>query len=666
MSLTKIEQQIVKLCQNIIRHNHNYFALDDPQITDAQYDQLMQELSALESDYPQYIQDNSPTQTLGAPPLTIFSKLTHISPMLSLENVFDRAEFANFNTRVASSLEQEEIDIEYVAEPKIDGVAVNLSYQNGKLTSAATRGDGYIGEDITHNIRTIGSIPKILIGENIPQQLEVRGEVYLSWDKFNLLNENAKQSGDKIFANPRNGAAGSLRQLDPKIAAKRQLDIYCYAIAGNSLNFDSHWQCLQQLSSWGFPVNNQITLLTGTDSAYEYYQTLEQQRDTLGYDIDGSVFKINSLAQQQALGFIARAPRWAIAYKFAPAQGYTHIADIQFQVGRTGNITPVAIMAPVSIGGVVISRASLHNIAEIKRLQVKIGDKVLVKRAGDVIPKIIKVIVPSKQHQQIDIPHRCPSCNAQLTVDTDTIILRCNNALRCAAQIQRQIIHFAARNAMNIIGLGAQIICSLLKHHLIDDISSVYQLTTEQLMELPGIEEKSANNLARAIEMSKNTSLASFIYALGIGEVGKTTANNLAVYFKNLDDLINASAQDLQQVRDVGNIVAANIEQFFAYQHNIDIINTLLNSGIHWPAIKSTQDSILTGKTFVLTGKLTQNRDDITNKLRSCGALVSSSISAVTDYLIAGDKPGSKLVKAQELGVRILDEQELDKLLKGS
>ena len=662
---TEIGKRIKQLRNNIKKYNQHYFNLDNPLVTDSEYDSQLQELLALEKQYPQYQQDNSPTHTVGAPSSSKFEKIKHASAMLSLDNIFNYADLVQFNERIIKKLNIR--NIEFIGEPKIDGLAINLTYIQGKLATASTRGDGKIGENVTHNILTIKNIPHFIQDTQVPEHLEIRGEVYMDWENFLSLNNTAKQTNTKTFANPRNAAAGSLRQLDPTITAQRQLKVFCYGIATTNYttNLSNHWNTIQKLRQWGFPVNHLTQKLSNITDCENYYNKLQTQRATLGYDIDGIVYKVNDYEYQNILGFVARSPRWAIAYKFPSKKAISYIEQIKFQVGRTGTITPVAILQPVSIGGVVVSRASLYNLAELKRLNIKIGDKVTVERAGDVIPKITQILHSNATAKSITTPTHCPVCDTTLSYNEDTIILKCTNTLGCSAQIENKIIHFCSRSAMNIKGLGKRIIQHLIHQKIIQTLADIYLLNPSKLMKIEGIEEKSADNILNAIENSKQTRLDKFIYALGIPEVGKTTAHNLANNYTNIYKLEQASIEELQGIQDIGAIVAANIFNFFSSSANLDLISQLQLFGINWnTAVDTSQyNPKIRHKVFVITGTLSETRNSIAQKLIEAGAKVSTSITKNTDYLLAGDKAGSKLSQAQKLDITIIDEQGLTQLL---
>jgi DNA ligase (NAD+) len=627
-------------------HNYRYYVLDDPAISDAQYDALLRELQDLEQQYPELLTPDSPTQRVGAPPVKAFGEVRHEQRMLSLDNAFSDAELADFDRRVRERLETGSVD--YAAEPKLDGLAVSLLYSDGRLVRAATRGDGTTGEDVTRNVRTINTVPLKLAGSGIPATLEVRGEVYLSHKGFAELNAQQAEQGQKPFVNPRNAAAGSLRQLDPHITAQRPLEIFCYGVGkveGGKLP-GSHTQILAQLGDWHLRVYDDVRRVSGLAGCTAYYRQYEQRRDALPFEIDGVVFKVDRLDQQDALGYVARAPRWAIARKFPAQERETVVLGIDVQVGRTGALTPVARLEPVFVGGVTVTNATLHNQDEIDRKDVRIGDTVIVRRAGDVIPEVVKVnpALRKKGARRFSMPEHCPVCGSHVE--------------RIEA-----IKHFASRRAMDIEGLGDKLVEQLVDRELVHDVSDVYHLTVEQLAGLERMAEKSASNLVAALQKSRDTTLERFIYALGIREVGESTAQILAREFGDMQPLMKADIGKLQAIRDIGPVVAQRIVDFFAEPHNRDVIDKLINAGIHWPAVEKPEHAPLAGKTFVLTGTLSMPRDAMKAKLQAAGARVSGSVSKKTDYVVAGDNPGSKYDKAVELGVEVLDEAGCLKLL---
>jgi len=652
-------------------HNYRYYVLDNPVISDAQYDELLRELQELERRYPELLSPDSPTQRVGAPPVKAFGEVRHKQRMLSLDNAFSEEELADFDRRVRERLEVGEV--EYAAEPKLDGLAVSLLYRDGALVRAATRGDGVTGEDVTRNVRTINTVPLRLAGHGIPATLEVRGEVYLSRAGFEELNAQQAAQGQKTFVNPRNAAAGSLRQLDPNITAQRPLEIFCYGVGqveGGRLA-DRHTGILEQLRGWHLRVYEDIRSVTGLEGCNDYYRHYERRRDALPFEIDGVVFKVDRIDQQEAMGYVARAPRWAVARKFPAQERETVVLGIDVQVGRTGALTPVARLEPVFVGGVTVTNATLHNQDEIDRKDVRVGDTVIVRRAGDVIPEVVKVnpALRPVNARRFRMPERCPVCDSHVERVEGEAASRCTGGLYCAAQRREAIRHFASRRAMDIEGLGDKLVEQLVERELVRDVSDVYGLTVEQLAGLERMAEKSATNLVEALEKSRDTTLERFIYALGIREVGESTAQILAREFGDLEPLMNANLETLQAIHDIGPVVAQRIVDFFAEPHNREVIARLTLSkekggaGIHWPAVEKPKHSPLAGKTFVLTGTLSMPRDAMKAKLLAAGAKVSGSVSKKTDYVVAGEDPGSKYTKAVELGVEILDEAACLKLL---
>ncbi|MEN9916992.1 MAG: ligase [Pseudomonadota bacterium] len=666
-----IIKKIDQLKKKINEHNYRYHILDEPSISDANYDKLFRELEDLEKQYPELISPNSPTQRVGSTPLTSFQQFQHAVPMLSLENAFSEKEVLAFDKRIQERLHTEK-EIEYACEPKLDGVAVSLIYHKGLLTRAATRGDGTTGEDITLNVRTILSIPLQLRGSDYPTDLEVRGEVYIPKKAFQQLNDRLKEAGEKTFVNPRNAAAGSLRQLNPKITAQRSLAFFTHSVGQikDARLASTHTGILNQFKQWGLPRCPQTQTAKNILACIKYYRKIEQQRATLPYDIDGVVYKVNSIALQQQLGFVSRAPRWALAHKFPAQEEFTQVLAIEFQVGRTGVLTPVARLQPVFVGGATISNATLHNMDEVTRKDIRVRDTVIIRRAGDVIPEVVNVIKekrPANTHP-IKLPKHCPICGSSIIkVETESAA-RCSGALFCPAQRKEAIKHFASRKAMNIEGLGNKLVEQLVDNGLIKDVSGLYHLKPEQLANLEHLGEKSARKLCDAIQTSKKTSLSRFLYGLGIRDVGITTALNLTQHLHDLKAIMQADEDTLQSIPDIGPIVAAHIKKFFNESHNLQIIKNLLDAGINWPpppAIQPKHPSLLAGKSFVLTGSLTElSREQATHVLQELGAKVSSSVSKKTDYLIMGKDPGSKLARAQELGLTILTEKKFLELLK--
>ncbi|MGR6646376.1 NAD-dependent DNA ligase LigA [Avibacterium paragallinarum] len=666
-------QQIEQLRQTLRHHEYQYHVLDNQQIPDAEYDRLFNQLKALEQAYPEFADPHSPTQRVGAKPLAGFAPVTHEIPMLSLDNAFSDEDFTAFVKRIQDRLGILPDPLTFCCEPKLDGLAVSILYENGVLTQAATRGDGTTGEDITANIRTIRNIPLQLLTDNPPDRLEVRGEVFMPQAGFEKLNETALAKGEKTFANPRNAAAGSLRQLDPKITRQRPLMLNAYGIGvadGMQLP-NTHFARLQWLKSLGIPVNKEIELCNGVENVLKFYHTMAEKRPHLGYDIDGTVLKINDIALQDRLGFISKAPRWAIAYKFPAQEELTVLNDVEFQVGRTGAITPVAKLEPVFVAGVTVSNATLHNGDEIERLNIAIGDTVIIRRAGDVIPQIIGVVADRRpaDAKPIIFPTHCPVCGSLITRIEGEAVARCTGGLFCEAQRKEALKHFVSRKAMDIDGVGAKLIEQLVDRELIHTPADLFKLDEVTLMRLERMGPKSAENALNSLEKAKKTTLARFIFALGIRDVGEATALNLANHFKNLDAVKQATIEQLQEVPDVGEVVANRIYVFWREAHNVEVVEDLLAQGIHWDdvEIKEVSENPLKGKTVVLTGTLTQmTRNDAKALLQQLGSKVTGSISAKTDYLIAGDNAGSKLNKALELNVKILTEAEFLSIVQES
>lgn len=660
-----IPQQLDNLRQALRRYEYEYHVLDNPTIPDAEYDKLFHQLKALEAAHPELITADSPTQRVGAKPLSAFAQIRHEIPMLSLDNAFTDEEFFAFVKRIEDRLGLLPQPLTFCCEPKLDGLAVSILYVNGILSQAATRGDGTTGEDITANIRTIRNIPLQLLTDNPPARLEVRGEVFMPHAGFERLNEHALEHGEKTFANPRNAAAGSLRQLDPNITSKRPLSFNAYSIGvaeGAELP-QGQYERLQWLKTIGIPVNAEIRLCEGVDAVLDFYQDIQGKRSELGYDIDGTVLKINDIELQQRLGFISKAPRWAIAYKFPAQEQLTRLNDVEFQVGRTGAITPVAKLEPVFVAGVTVSNATLHNGDEIARLDLAIGDTVVVRRAGDVIPQIIGVLHERRpaDAKPIIFPTHCPVCDSLIVRIDGEAVARCTGGLICAAQRKEALKHFVSRKAMDIDGVGAKLIEQLVDRELIHTPADLFKLDLTTLCRLERMAEKSAQNALASLQKAKQTTLARFIFALGIREVGEATALNLANHFKTLEALQAADLDALQEVPDVGEVVANRIFVFWREAHNVAVVEDLLKQGVHWPAVeeKIVGENPFNGKTVVLTGTLSQmGRSEAKARLQELGAKVSGSVSAKTDFVIAGDAAGSKLTKAQELGVTVLSEEQ--------
>jgi DNA ligase (NAD+) len=682
-SLSALQEQTSKLHQQINQYNHQYYVLDQPSVPDAEYDRLMRELINIEQTHPQLKTLDSPSQKVGGQPLKSFTQVTHQLPMLSLDNVFSPEEWKAFVKRLQDRLLTKN-DIVICAEPKLDGLAVSLRYEQGVLVQAATRGDGSVGENITTNIRTIKSIPLKLIGESgidYPEIIEVRGEVFMPKASFNKLNEQAQKKNEKSFANPRNAAAGSLRQLDSKITAKRNLAFYAYGLGyvddsplDNSELIDqgflegSHYQRLCQIKALGLPMCPEVRLLANPEQVEEFYQDILNKRDALSYEIDGTVLKVDSIAQQEKLGFVARAPRWAIAYKFPAQEELTLVEDVEFQVGRTGAITPVARLKPIFVGGVTVSNATLHNQDEITRLGLKIGDSVVIRRAGDVIPQVVSVVLDKRGEdaKEVIFPSTCPICDSKVAKAEGEAVLRCTAGLFCQAQRKEAIKHFSSRKAHDVDGLGDKLVEQLVDENLISTPADLFHLTEIDISTMDRMGKKSAENLITALDKAKETTLAKFIYGLGIREVGEATAANLANHFLTLTAIQAASFEALKEVSDVGDVVAKNIVNFFKECHNAEVVSAL-SEIMTWPDIveKSADKQPLAEQTFVLTGTLTQmGRSEAKAALQSLGAKVSGSVSAKTHFLVAGEKSGSKLTKAQDLGVEILTEEDLIALLE--
>ncbi|MBW1953340.1 MAG: NAD-dependent DNA ligase LigA, partial [Deltaproteobacteria bacterium] len=656
------------LREQIHYHNYRYYVLDAPEIADAEFDRLMQELQRLEEQYPELVTPDSPTQRVGAPPLDKFETVEHRIPMLSLENAFTEAEAREFEQRLKRFLRTDE-EFEYVVEPKLDGCAVELVYENGQLAVGSTRGDGWRGENVTQNLKTIHTIPLVLLKteEPVPTRLEVRGEVYIETADFKKLNEQRLLQGEPAFANPRNAAAGSLRQLDSAITAQRPLNIYCYGV-GEVIGreFASHWEVLQSLAAWGLRINPRIEQCLGIEAAIDYHRRLEQLRHGLPYEIDGVVIKVNSLALQARLGTKARSPRWALAFKFAATQATTRVLDIRVRVGRTGAVTPTAIMEPVEVGGVTVSRATLHNEDEVRRKDVRVGDWVLIQRAGDVIPEVVKVIKDRRPEHTVpfEMPTHCPVCGTKLVRPPGEAVTRCPNR-NCVAVLKRSILHFTSKGAMDIDGLGEKIVDQLVDNGLVQKLSDLYKLTEAELIPLERFAEKSAKNIITAIQASKRPELGRFIYALGIRYVGEATANLLAQHFQSLDALRAASLEELLQVEGVGPQVAKSIRDYFQNPHQQRLLDELLAAGLEIQPPESPPETPLAGKTFVFTGGLEHySREEAKALVVARGGKVSSSVSAKTDYVVVGAEPGSKYAKAQALGVTILDEAAFEALLR--
>ncbi|MBP2198604.1 NAD-dependent DNA ligase LigA [Pantoea cypripedii] len=670
--MKSVQEQITALRTTLRHHEYLYHVMDTPEVPDAEYDRLMAQLRELEGAHPDLVTPDSPTQRVGAEPLAAFDQVRHEVPMLSLDNTFDEAGFLAFNKRVQDRLKSSD-DLVYCCELKLDGLAVSLLYEDGVLVRAATRGDGTTGENITVNVRTIHAIPLRLRGDNIPARVEVRGEVFMTESGFEKLNEEARRTGGKVFANPRNAAAGSLRQLDPRITAKRPLTFFCYGLGlleGGEMPA-SHLGRLEQFKAWGLPVSNRIRLANNADEVLEFYRQIEQDRPTLGFDIDGVVIKVDSLALQEQLGFVARAPRWAVAFKFPAQEQLTFVRDVEFQVGRTGAITPVARLEPVQVAGVIVSNATLHNADEIARLGLRIGDKVVIRRAGDVIPQVVNVVESERPDdtREIVFPSHCPVCGSDVERVEGEAVTRCTGGLICGAQRKEALKHFVSRRALDVDGMGDKIIDQLVEKEYVKTPADLFRLTAGKLTGLDRMGPKSAQNVVDALEKAKFTTLPRFLYALGIREVGEATAANLANHFGELEKVMDADLDALIAVQDVGKVVASHVRNFMDEESNREVIRELTEQmGVHWPQVEVVNaeeiDSPFAGKTVVLTGSLSQmNRDDAKARLTALGAKVSGSVSKKTDLLIAGEAAGSKLAKAQELGIAVIDEAEMIRLL---
>ena len=666
------EARITELRAQIAHHDERYYVLDEPEIPDSEYDKLMLELRALETEYPDLVTPDSPTQHVSGAPSEEFGEVIHKVPMLSLDNAFSEEDVQGFDRRIHERLGVEG-DLDYWAEPKLDGLAVAVTYRNGKLAQAATRGDGVRGEDVTANVRKIHSVPRELHGQT-PEVLEVRGEVFMPIKGFERMNRFARESGEKVFVNPRNAAAGSLRVLDPNITAKRPLQLYFYSlgtVAGGKVP-DLQSELLEAFKGWRLPVCPDAKLVHGVSGLLAYYRDMGARRKSLPYQIDGVVYKLDRRADQERLGFVSRAPRWAIAHKFPAEEALSIVRDIEFQVGRTGALTPVARLEPVFVGGVTVSNVTLHNIGEVRRKDVRVGDTVAVRRAGDVIPEIVRVVLerrPAPPGPEVQLPATCPVCGSKVVQDEDQAIARCTGGFTCRAQRQEAIRHFASRRAMDIEGLGDKLVEQLVDRDWVKSPADIYSLTLEQLTDLERMGEKSAQNLLDAIEKSKRTTLPRLLYALGIPQVGEATALALAQHFGKLEDLLQADAARIQQVPDIGPVVSAFVAAFVASPEHRGVIERLQESGVTWPDVEPLPtvagEDTLVGQTFVVTGTLeSMTREAAQEALIALGAKVSKSVSKKTSYVVAGSEPGSKLQKAEELGVPVLDEKGFLELLE--
>ncbi|MCH8497185.1 MAG: NAD-dependent DNA ligase LigA [Marinobacter sp.] len=658
----EISRRALALRDQLNEHNYRYYVLDEPSIPDVEYDRLFRELQALESEYPELLTEDSPTRRVGGRAENSFAEVQHRIPMLSLDNAFSADELREFDRRVRERLDIDG-EVEYVSEPKLDGLAVSLHYEEGVLRLAATRGDGFTGEDITENIRTIPSVPLRLRGDNLPAVVEVRGEVYMPKEGFARLNRELEARGEKTFVNPRNAAAGSLRQKNPRVTAKRPLELCAYSVAleDESLLPDTHWDCLQLVKAWGFRINPQMGRGPGAEACLAAYDALLTQRDALPYEIDGIVFKVNSLKLQRDLGFVSRAPRWAIAHKFPAQEELTEVLDVEFQVGRTGAVTPVARLKPVFVGGVTVSNATLHNMDEIARLDLHVGDTVFIRRAGDVIPQVVRVLAERRpaDARAVIRPETCPVCDSEIVQVEGEAVARCSGGLYCGAQRREAIRHYASRKAMDIEGLGEKWIDILVDQDKVQTVADLYRLTVDELKTLDRMGEKSASNLVNAIAASRAPELWRFIYALGIREVGEATAKALANHFGDLGPIAEADEDSLQAVPDVGPVVADHIVRFFRQAHNQETIAALQAAGVRWKTLEVAAGGAqpLAGSTYVLTGTLSgMNRDEAKAQLEALGAKVSGSVSKKTTAVVAGEAAGSKLSKAESLGVPVMDE----------
>ena len=663
----KARQRAGELRQEINYHNYRYYVLDQPVISDAQYDKLLRELQQLESDHPELITPDSPTQRVGARPSDKFGEVRHKVPMTSMDNAFDDEEAGEWDQRVRKGLETEAA-VDYTVEPKFDGTSVSLRYENGVLVQAGTRGDGETGEDVTVNVRTIKTVPLHLQGKGWPQVVEVRGEVVIPKKDFERLNAEQLKQGGKIFANPRNAAAGSLRQLDPRITASRPLSFFPWGLGQCSEPVARRYsEESRHLKDWGFRVTDFFRVVQGVEGCLGYYREILARRDQLPFEIDGVVYKVDDLRAREQLGYTARAPRWAIAHKFPAQEETTVVEDITASVGRTGVITPVAVLKPVQVSGVTVTHATLHNQDEVERKDVRVGDTVIVRRAGDVIPEVVGVIKDKRPQntRKWHMPKKCPVCDSEVIREEEEAAHRCMGGLVCSAQRMGAILHFASRHAMDIEGLGDKLVQQLVDKGMVKTVADIYRLKHDELAGLERMADKSAQNLLDQIEKSKATTLARFLHALGVPQVGEATAQLLADQFGSLDDIMDADRETLEQIHGIGPAMADDISSFFHEKHNRAVIRDLLKAGIHWPKpVKARKDSPLAGKVFVLTGGLaSMSRDEARRKLQALGAKVSDSVSKKTDYVIVGEDPGSKADKAEKLGITMLDEQAFLKLL---
>ena len=662
ISKKEAKAQINELREKIIYHERKYYVDNDPQISDYEFDLLIKQLQDLEEQFPDLITPDSPTQRVGEQPLKGFPSVEHKTPMLSLDNCYSFEELKEFEERIKKILPTE--DIQYTAEMKIDGVGISVRYADKKIIQAVTRGDGIRGDDVTANVKTIRSLPLRISDE---REVEVRGEIYLPFRSFIQINQERTEKGEPLFANPRNAAAGSIRMLDPRVVASRRLDIFLYSLFIDGKQPETQWKALQKLNEWGFKINPESALCSNLNEVLDYYNQWKEKRDSLDYDVDGIVIKVNSTAQQQRLGFTAKFPRWAISFKFPARQATTKVNDIIIQVGRTGALTPVAILQPVKLSGITISRATLHNQDEIERKDIRINDYVLIERSGDVIPKVVSVMKDRRSglEKKFVFPENCPVCSSRVFKPENEAVYRCINP-SCPAILRESLLHFSSRRAMNIEGLGESLVDQLMREKLINNLADIYSLQKEDLVELERMGEKSSQNLLDEIEASKNNSLARLIYSLGIRHVGERTAQTLAAHFRDMDSLSKATEDELISLNDVGPKVAESIVFFFRQPENIDLISKLRNAGLNFtsqPEEKQSEQP-LAGKTFVITGKLESfSREQAKEKIESLGGTVTSSVSKNTDYVIVGEDPGSKLKKAKSLNIPLLDEEGLKTLL---
>jgi DNA ligase (NAD+) len=668
MKRSEAQARIDRLRAEIARHDYSYYVLDAPTVPDAEYDRLLRELQALENEFPELVTADSPTQRVGGEPLAGFEEVRHRTPMLSLANAFSEEEIQRFHERVCKGLEVEHVD--YVAEPKLDGVAISLRYDGGRLVRAATRGDGLTGEDVTANVRTIAAIPLKMErhGEATawPARLDVRGEIYMPLAGFEAFNREAREQGRKELVNPRNGAAGSLRQLDPRLTAQRPLAFFAYSLVADEALPQSHYDALQLLRAWGFPVNPEVRRVRDAEGCLEYYREMGGKRDGLPYEIDGVVFKVEMREQQETLGYVSRAPRWAVAQKFPAQEEITRLVGIDVQVGRTGALTPVARLEPVFVGGVTVTNATLHNLDEVRRKDVRVGDWVIVRRAGDVIPEVARVVVERREGDlpEFEMPASCPVCGSAVERVEGEAAFRCTGGLFCGAQRIRSILHFASRKAMDIEGLGEKLVVQLVESGLVRSVADLYRLQHEDLAGLERMGAKSADNLLAQLERSKSPGLDRLLYALGIREVGEVTAAALARHFGTLEGVMEAGEEALEDVPDVGPVVAGHVHAFFREAHNREIIAELEQAGVRWQAVADERgEQPLAGQTWVLTGALAMPRARAKSLLESLGARVTGSVSAKTTVVLAGEAAGSKLRKAESLGIEVIDEAAFEDLL---